>query len=397
MEIDYYEMILLLVRRRHLIIWITIIFTVAALVTSLIIPVRYKATAVLMPPVTQSTNLMSLITRGNIMSDPELGGTGILPGVISPSDIFAVMLKSGVVKSRVIEDCKLVEHYKQDKTYTKIPQKAMYNVAKILSKNTDIRVTTERFITITVEDKNREKAAEIANSYVSSLDNVYSKITMSQGGNMREFLGNRLSQEEKTLTALEESLRVFQERHRTVSITDEMKAVIEMAGELEAKIISQQIERDALKAYLSPENIQVQVLEKKIDVARKELDDLMKGKTSKALFVPFTKAPGIGLQLSRLMRDVKIHQEVYALLVQQFEQAKIIEAKDTPRIQFLEKAEPPFKKSWPKRSIIVLSGLILGLMSSILFVIGNSYLIRYLRDGDGERLVKLDYFIRKKM
>jgi len=46
-----------------------------------------------------------------------------------------------------------------------------------------------------------------------------------------------------------------------------------------------------------------------------------------------------------------------------------MEAKDTPKIQFLERAAPPYKKSWPKRSLITLIGMMIGLIMGVCAII----------------------------
>lgn len=50
-----------------------------------------------------------------------------------------------------------------------------------------------------------------------------------------------------------------------------------------------------------------------------------------------------------------------------------MEAKDTPKMQFLERATPPYKKSWPKRSLITLFGLAVGIFVSISIVLANQW------------------------
>ena len=74
---SFYDLLYLLVKERKKIIYITLAFTVFAAGLSLVVPVKYKATATLMPPVNQGVNLLSLALKGNITSDPEIGGVGI--------------------------------------------------------------------------------------------------------------------------------------------------------------------------------------------------------------------------------------------------------------------------------------------------------------------------------
>lgn len=362
---NFYDLLYVLVKNRRTVIWVTAGFTVFALGLSLVIPKKYKATATLMPPVSQSMNLMSLAFKAGMPSDPEVGGVGFMPGMVTPSDVFAYMLKNGAVAGRVIDDCGLVAHYRKEKQWAKDPRKAMYDVSKKLDKATNIKVTDERFITVTVEDRSPDKAAEIANRYGEVLNAVYASLNMSQGRRAREFIENRVVQEAALLREVEDSLKAFQKRYRTVSITDEMKALIELSAGIEADIMAKRIELEALKSYSSSDNAQVKTLSTEIEKAEQQLNRLMSGNRDRNLFVPFAQAPEVGTELTRRMREVKIHQEVYTLLVEQLEHAKILEAKDTPKVQFLERATPPWKKSWPKRSLIVLLGLLAGIVVSL--------------------------------
>jgi uncharacterized protein involved in exopolysaccharide biosynthesis len=370
---NFYDLLYILVKNRRIIVWMTAGFAIFALALSLVIPKKYKATATLMPPASQSMSLMSLAFKAGMPSDPEVGGVGFMPGMVTPSDVFAFMLKNGAVTGRVIEDCGLVAHYRKERQWAKDPRKAIYDVGKKLDKATAVKVTDERFITVTVEDKSPDKAAEIANHYGDVLNAVYSSLNMSQGRRAREFLENRVVQEAVLLREMEDSLKAFQKRHRTVSITDEMKALIEMSAGIEADIVAKRIELEALKSYSSSDNVQVKTLNTEIEKSEQQLNKMMSGSRDGNLFIPFSQAPEVGTELTRRMRDVKIHQEVYALLVEQLEHAKILEVKDTPKIQFLERATAPWKKSWPKRSLIVLFGMFIGLLVAILLVIFSTW------------------------
>ena len=67
--------------------------------------------------------------------------------------------------------------------------------------------------------------------------------------------------------------------------------------------------------------------------------------------MPFTKLPGMEMELVRLTRELKIQETVFTLLTQQHEQAKIAEARDTPVVQVLDKAVPAEWKSKPKTTL----------------------------------------------
>jgi uncharacterized protein involved in exopolysaccharide biosynthesis len=85
--------------------------------------------------------------------------------------------------------------------------------------------------------------------------------------------------------------------------------------------------------------------------------------------VPFARVPEVGLELVRLTRDVKIQEVLVTLLTQQFEQARIAEARDTPIVQVLDRAVPAERASRPRAGLNgVLAGAV-GLALSVLLAI----------------------------
>ena len=72
---------------------------------------------------------------------------------------------------------------------------------------------------------------------------------------------------------------------------------------------------------------------------------------STEIVVPFARVPRVGLDLARLTREAKVQQTVFELLTQQYEQAKIAEARDSPIVQVLDRAVPAEWKSKPKTTL----------------------------------------------
>jgi hypothetical protein len=57
-----------------------------------------------------------------------------------------------------------------------------------------------------------------------------------------------------------------------------------------------------------------------------------------------------------LYRETKIQETVYEMLTQQYEMAKIQEAKETPTVKVLDEAMVPEKKASPPRLVIIIIG-----------------------------------------
>jgi tyrosine-protein kinase Etk/Wzc len=88
-----------------------------------------------------------------------------------------------------------------------------------------------------------------------------------------------------------------------------------------------------------------------------------------ALGGELSRLPEAGTEMARLLREVKIQDQVYILLTAQDEEAKVREHKDTPTVQILDRAETPERKSRPRRSLIVVTAVILGLGESCLWAL----------------------------
>jgi len=75
------------------------------------------------------------------------------------------------------------------------------------------------------------------------------------------------------------------------------------------------------------------------------------------------------MQRNRLKSGVEENRAVYITIRQQYEIAKIEEAKEKLLINILDIAEPAIKKDKPKRTLIVLLSLFGGFMVSIPIVL----------------------------
>ena len=79
--------------------------------------------------------------------------------------------------------------------------------------------------------------------------------------------------------------------------------------------------------------------------------------------------PDLQLARGRFIRNIEENQAVYITLRQQFEIAKIEEAKENLLVNILDNAEPGVYKVKPKRKLIVFFVLFSGLFLSSLYQI----------------------------
>jgi len=358
-------------RWRRLLVINTFIAAALTLIVMLFMPNWYTASTSILPPERDSGtfSLASGLLASGLGS--LLGGTGMtLPGMATPSDLYASITKSRTVCKTIVDKFNLMEVFD-----SKYEQEAIDN----LLARTNIMVQPEGIIVIDYTDTNRERAAAIANSFVEELNRVNQENLVSKARAVREFVEQRLVETVSDLAKAEEAYKNFQKVHFAVALDEQVKAVIDAIGQLRGQLMVAEIEFGIMKKSLSPDNLRYQEQEYKIDEIRSQLSKLEGGKVgadSSILNLPMGEAPDLALELARLTRDLKIQETIFELLKQQYEQSRIQELRDTPTIQVLDKAEVPGMKSRPKRVTIAAMGGIMSFCMTLLFVLVMEFVQR---------------------
>jgi uncharacterized protein involved in exopolysaccharide biosynthesis len=366
--IKYFRVLL---KYRKLILYNVLIFTVVAAIISLILPQKFKATAQILPPSEESDIFGALSSSGlSIPKLSRLAKAGSFFGGSTPSDLIAVILQSRTVLENVVKDNDLIKIYKV--------KKGVEPAVKTLAQATNIVVGEEGVLELTVLAEKPKLAAAIANSYIYHVDKFLKESNMSRGHNMRIFIEKRLATAEAELKQASDSLRSFQEKNKLVSLDDEVRAVIDIYAKLKSELLKKEIELAISEDVSTQDNPFVLSTKREIDQFKSQLNEIETSKNVKDGFgagfaVSFAKLPTVGQEYARRLRDYKVQEEVYSLLIQQYEQAKILEVRDTPTITILDYARVPERRFTPKRKLIVLFGLVLSLCVSAVYVLAVEY------------------------
>ncbi|MGB3479789.1 MAG: GNVR domain-containing protein [bacterium] len=367
--ISPFELVAILIRRRYLFIKTFIMTVIFAVVVSLLLRNQYTAKASILPPNLQQDAFLNMFSPGTYSTYGGLTGLGgMLPGTTSPSDLFAAILASGKITGNIINEFNLLEVFKCKKAS---------EAAKTLKEITKIGVTPEGIVSVSVTWYDKYLAADLANAYIEELNKFNTETAMTTGKKYRLFIEERVKSVSDSLLRAEEAFRDFQEKHKTVALDIEVQSIIETVAKLKSQMILLEVKKGALGSTSQANNPYVYKINNEIRELRKQLAKIEKGEkiTTEGNFgagfsVPLAEVPEVSLEYARLLRDVKVQEAIYELLNQQYEQAKIMELKDTPTVQILDKASPPDKKSSPKRSrIVILAGvlsIIISIVASIL-------------------------------
>jgi len=381
------EFLRLLWNRRQLLLRAVVVGALGSIVIAFLIPKSYTSTTQLMPPDTQSTSGLAMMAALADKAGSGLGPVaGDLLGLKSSGDLFI-----GVLKSQTVQD-DLVEEFGLRKEYG---ERLLVDARTTLDENTVVSEDRKSgIISITVTDRNPERAAALANSYVDRLNSLISELSTSSAHRERVFLEGRLKTVKEDLDQASDQLARFSSKNGTLDIQQEGKAILDAASSIAGEMIAARSQLEGLRQIYTDNNPRVRSLNARVEELRGQLErlggaqgnvadradstsgqaaDPPPAETRGVPFPTIRNLPLLGAEYADYYRRAKNEETVYELLTDQYELAKVEEAKETPSVKILDPARIPEKKSFPRRSLIILLGTCLALSVALVWVLGANH------------------------
>lgn len=335
---------------------------------SLLMPNIYTARTTLLPPNTQQS--------GSSAALAALGSLGGLAGSVSgktPDEQYVALLRSDTVQRALDAKFDLKARY-DVKTYEVL--------RTTLTKY--IRVTSDKksgVISVEVDDEDPKFAAELANAHAAEITKLLTRIAVDEAGQRRGFFKQQIAESQENLVKAEAALRQVQETSGMVVLDKQAEKLIEAAVMLKTRIAEREIQLQVLRQSSTAENPDVRRLVSEVAALRSELARMEARSASASnpasspagVDIPIGNLPSAGLDYIRAAREVKFQETLVASLLRQFEAARLDAAKDAPSLQQVDVAEPPDRKSKPKRATIVLGATLAALLLSSFWVIVRRY------------------------
>jgi len=352
-----------------------------------LIPKSFTSTTQLMPPDPQSTSGMAMMAAMAAKGGGGLAGVaGDLLGLKSSGALFI-----GVLRSQTSQD-RLIQQFDLRKVYGR---RLVVDARMKLDENTSISEDRKSgIITISVTDHSPQRAAALAGAYVDQLNTLVSELSTSSAHRERAFLEERLKVAKQDLDDASNQLAQFSSKNNTLDIQQEGKAMLDAAGTIAGEMIAAQSQLEGLRQIYTDNNARVRSLNARVGELRKQLDKLggtqgngatgtgtsaeqlgdpSAAKAGGGLPYPTIKSlPLLGAKYADFYRRAKIQETVYELLTEQYELAKVQEAKETPSVKVLDPARIPEKKSFPARLTIMFLGTFLAFAMSVVWVLGSA-------------------------
>jgi tyrosine-protein kinase Etk/Wzc len=319
---------------------------ITALGFSYLIPPTYTAKTQFLPPQQQQSAAASMLA-----SLGSLGGlAGAVGGIKNPADQFLAFMRSVTVQDALIERFKLLERY-EAKTKT--------DARHVLTGSVRSASGKDGLISVEVDDKDPKFAAELANAHVEELGKLLGKLATTEAQQRRLFFEKQLTLAKDKLIQSEIELKATGVSGSVLK-SNPASAVAAVAG-LQAGVTAQEVKLGAMRGYLAetaPEFKQAlnELANLKAQLAKQEKDTPAN-----------SSIPVQGDYVSKY-REFKYNETLFELFAKQFEIAKVDESREGAVIQILDAAQPPERKSKPKKALIAIIATLAAGFSLLLFV-----------------------------
>ena len=169
------------------------------------------------------------------------------------------------------------------------------------------------FVNLTISANDAKIAAEVANTYIEALSYIWNRLNYSEVNKKRIYIESQLPKVEAELKNAEEKLKQF--------------------------------------TLLAPQANNVS-----------------------AGFLGLASRNSQGVEVARLSGELELQNSVYTMLRKEYEAAKLEESKEIPPFSVVDYALVPERPSTPKKKRNMLIGLMLGLVSGVVFAFVQEYI-----------------------
>ena len=228
-EIDLLELGREVMANRRVLLTFALVPAVLTVITVLLMKPTYTAQASFLPPNSMSTGSSSFLS--------QLGALGVAGGALSslkdPTLLYVGMLNSRTVADDLIRQFDLAKEYETKK---------LSQTEKALERHSEFISGKDTIITVSVQDHDPKRAADLANAYLAALHGLNDRIALTEAGQRRLFFEQQLEKQKNRLADAEVELMRSQNQTGLIQPTGQARLQLETIAQTQAEIASREIE-----------------------------------------------------------------------------------------------------------------------------------------------------------
>lgn len=306
------------------------------------IPPTFTAKTLFLPPQQQQS-----VAATMLQSLGSLGGfAGAGAGIKNPGDQYVAFLRSASLGTALVDRFKLQERYKSQ---------FKSDALRSLEGQTRITNGKDGLITIEVDEHEPVFAAQLANAYVEELGKLLGRLAVTEPQRRRLFFEKQLHQAKQKLTAAQIALQGSGLNEG--ALRAEPKAAADTYAAMKARVTEALVRLQSLQSTMTEEAPEFRAAQENYFALQRQLTKI-EAEDKKAQSDTYISK----------YREFKYQEMLFELFSKQYEVARVDEAREGALVQVLDVAQPPDRKSKPKRSVITLLFMGGATIAAALFV-----------------------------
>jgi capsule polysaccharide export protein KpsE/RkpR len=271
-------------------------------------------------------------------------------------------------------------------------------------------------ITIAVQDTDPVRARDMAQAYLDELNNLLTRTSSSSARQERIFIESRLHSVAADLEQAQLELSEFSSKNSTIDIKEQTRGLVEAGARVQGELLVEQSGLQSLRQIYGDGNVRVRETEARIASLQRDLQKMagtsapltVEDATSNhalanpsdqgEMYPPLRQLPRLAVPYANLYRRVRVQETVFELLTQQYELARLEEAKTIPVVSVIDSPGIPEKKYFPPRILLTLLCTFLAVaVTSAMIVVREHWRAADIRDPRKELVIEVLSDIRKRI
>ncbi|MDM4767503.1 Wzz/FepE/Etk N-terminal domain-containing protein [Pelomonas sp. SE-A7] len=358
----------LLAARWRSLVAVPLLVGAAAVGASYLVKPTFTARTTFLPPQGQQSAASSALAA--LGSLTGLGGGNAMK---SPGDQYIAFLQSNVIADRLISAFDLQQVYETD--LHSLTRKALGDRSRMTAGKKDGVVVVE------VDDKDPQRAADIANRYIDELRRLTSEIAVTEAQQRRAFFERHVQATRQNLANAQAALQgsLFD----SGALKAEPKAAADAYAKLKAEATTLEVRLKVMRNSFSEDAPELRQVQSALGELRGQLSKLEQANQG-------GDKPADASYVSKY-REYKYQETLFEMFSKQFELAKLDESREGLLIQVLDKADKPDHKSKPKRAQVGIGATAGTLLAMLLWILGRHSLAQA-KAGDPRFAARLQGF-----
>ena len=285
----------------------------------------FTASTTFLPPQQAQSGAASAIASLGAITGLAGGSTGIS----NIGDRYVALLQSVTLADRIVDEYKLMQIY---------DSQFRVDARKELAANVRISLgKKDGLITLEVDDKDAQRAADIANRYVTELRRLTGTLAVTEAQQRRLFFERQLQLSQSNLVLAQKALQ--SSGFNAGALKAEPKAAAEAYAKIKAEATATEVRLQTMRGALADSTPEVRQQQITLTALREQLATAERASDSSSSTDYISK-----------YREFKYQETLFELYARQFELARADESREGTLIQVVDAATPPERKSKPKRA-----------------------------------------------